>query len=251
MKREGSFVGWHHYKLTSIVPLLSTALYKNATRQFIIIAARWGGCVFISYSPWYSFLFLFVCLSLDLTPAEQQLLVEIRRRKTELLHEIQVQLYTIILEHTQQKEPLTTHVEWWNRHGENGMKEIGREREKGKKQDDAYYARFFFWKCEAERNKGRLRSFLCSSAWEMQCVNDRLNWIFSSAFHGRIIVYFHNNKKKNLPHSSSLTHPEKKLLCKNALLGCSHWKSRNLEMPIVFSKSLTRWPSRHSYNIDR
>ena len=137
-------VGWHHYKLTSIVPLLSTALYKNATRQFIIIAARWGGCVFISYSPWYSFLFLFVCLSLDLTPAEQQLLVEIRRRKTELLHEIQVQLYTIILEHTQQKEPLTAHVEWWNRHGENGMKEIGREREKGKKTRWRLLCSFFF-----------------------------------------------------------------------------------------------------------
>ena len=97
---------------------------------------------------------MFVCLSLDLTPAEQQLLVEIRRRKTELLHEIQVQLYTIILEHTQQKEPLTAHVEWWNRHGENGMKEIGREREKGKKQDDAYYARFFFGSVRRKEIKG-------------------------------------------------------------------------------------------------
>lgn len=35
-------------------------------------------------------LFLFVFIPIDLTPAEQQLLLEIRRRKTELLHEIQV-----------------------------------------------------------------------------------------------------------------------------------------------------------------
>ena len=67
----------------------------SATRQFIIYTHT-HVCVYdneerLLFLMLIWFIHFFSSSSfIDLTPAEQQLLVEIRRRKTELLHEIQV-----------------------------------------------------------------------------------------------------------------------------------------------------------------